>query len=107
TSWPRCRSSGFTHLLLAPNRQLTQPGNDPSVFHFPSTRRFSKMRRRIAYVVLAALIVLVGSTTSTLAAQRDQLTYLFNGRLLADAGSSSSLYVDVNGGSKPALKKLV
>ena len=65
------------------------------------------MRRRIAYVVLAALIVLAGSTTSTLAAQRDQLTYLFNGRLLADAGSSSSLYVDVNGGSKPALKKLV
>jgi len=65
------------------------------------------MRRRIAYVVLAALIVLAGSTTSTLAAQRDQLTYVFNGRLLADAGSSSSLYVDVNGGSKPALKKLV
>jgi hypothetical protein len=65
------------------------------------------MRRRIAYVVLAALIVLAGGTTATLAAQRDQLTYVFNGRLLADADSSTSLFVHVHGGSKPALRKLV
>jgi hypothetical protein len=65
------------------------------------------MRRRIAYLVLAAVIVLVGGTTSTLAAQRDQLTYVFNGRLLADADSSSALYVEVKGGSRPALRKLV
>jgi hypothetical protein len=34
-------------------------------------------------------------------------TYVFNGRLLADAGTSTSLYVDVNGGNRPALRKLV
>jgi hypothetical protein len=65
------------------------------------------MRRRIAYVVLAALIVLAGGTTSTLAAQRDQVTYVFNGRLLADADNSTSLYLDVKGGTRLALKKMV
>ena len=64
------------------------------------------MRRRFTYVVLAALVLLAAGASSTLAAGGEQ-TYVFNGRLLADAGSSSSLYVDINGGNKPALKKLV
>src|SRR5262249_56507682 len=34
-------------------------------------------------------------------------TFVFNGHLLADAGNSSSLYVDVFGGNRLALKKLV
>jgi hypothetical protein len=66
------------------------------------------MRRRFAYFALAAFTVLAAGASSTFAAQRGgELTYVFNGRLLADAGSSSSLYVDVNGGNRPALKKLV
>jgi hypothetical protein len=66
------------------------------------------MRRRLTYFVLAALVLLAAGASSTLAAARGgELTYVFNGRLLADAGSSSSLYVDVNGGNKPALRKLV
>jgi hypothetical protein len=64
------------------------------------------MRRRFTYVVLAALVLLATGASSTLAAGGEQ-TYVFNGRLLADAGSSSSVYVDINGGNKPALKKLV
>jgi hypothetical protein len=64
------------------------------------------MRRRFTYVVLAALVLLAAGASSTFAAGGQQ-TYVFNGRLLADAGSSTSLYVDINGGNKPALKKLV
>jgi hypothetical protein len=65
------------------------------------------MRRRFAYFVLAAFVLVAAGASSTFAARGGELTYVFNGRLLADAGSSSSLYVDVNGGNKPALKKLV
>jgi hypothetical protein len=65
------------------------------------------MRRRLTYLVLAALVLLAGGASSTLAARGGELTYVFNGRLLADAGSSSSLYIDVNGGNRPALRKLV
>jgi hypothetical protein len=66
------------------------------------------MRRRLVYVVLAALLAVVGAASSSLAAQRGgELTYVFNGRLLADAGNSPSLYVAVRGGTKAALKKLV
>jgi hypothetical protein len=66
------------------------------------------MRRRFVYVVLAAVMVVVAAASSSLAAQRGgDLTYVFNGRLLADAGNSPSLYVAVSGGTKAALKKLV
>ena len=65
------------------------------------------MRRRLTYLVLAALVLLVVGASSTLASPVGELTYVFNGRLLADAGSSSSLYVDVNSGNRPALRKLV
>jgi hypothetical protein len=67
------------------------------------------MRRHLMYAVLAAFVLLAAGASSTLAAvvPRGEQTFVFNGRLLADAGSSSSLYVDVNGGNKPALRKLV
>jgi hypothetical protein len=66
------------------------------------------MRKRLVYLALAAVVALTAGASATFAAQRSgQLTYVFNGKLLADAGSSTSLYVEVKGGSKPALKKLV
>ena len=65
------------------------------------------MRRRLTYFALAALVVLAAGASNTFAARSSEQTYVFNGRLLADAGNSSSIYVDVNGGNKPALKKLV
>jgi hypothetical protein len=65
------------------------------------------MRRRLTYVGLTALVLLATGASSTFAARGGEQTYVFNGRLLADAGNSSSLYVDVNGGNKPALRKLV
>jgi len=66
------------------------------------------MRKRLFYIAIAALVALTAGASATFAAQRTgELTYVFNGKLLADAGSSTSLYVEVKGGSKPALKKLV
>jgi hypothetical protein len=65
------------------------------------------MRRRLAYLVIAALVLVAAGASSLLAARSGNLTYIFNGRLLADAGNSSSLYVDVNGGNRPALRKLL
>src|SRR2546421_3361674 len=66
------------------------------------------MRRRLMYVVLAAFVLLAAGASSTFAARGSGVqTFIFNGRLLADAGGSSSLYVDVNGGNRLALKKLV
>ena len=65
------------------------------------------MRRRLTYVALAALVLLATGASSTFAARSGSVTFVFNGRLLADAGNSPSLYVDVNGGNRLALKKLV
>jgi hypothetical protein len=65
------------------------------------------MRRQLLYLALLALTVLTVGVSSTLAAGGGMTTFTFNGRLLADAGSSSTLYVDVNGGSRLALKKLL
>jgi len=65
------------------------------------------MRRRLTYVALAALVLLAAGASSTFAARSGSVAYMFNGRLLADAGNSSALYVDVNGGNRLALKKLV
>jgi hypothetical protein len=66
------------------------------------------MRRHLIYLALAALAMLTAGASSTLAA-RDSgtIAYAFSGRLLVDAGNSSSLYVDVNGGNRAALRKLV
>jgi len=65
------------------------------------------MKRQLVYLALLALTVLTVGVSSTFAAGRGMTAYLFNGRLLADAGSSPTLYVDVNGGSRLALKKLI
>jgi hypothetical protein len=66
------------------------------------------MRRQLAYLALVAVAVLTVGTSSTLAARSSgTIQYLFNGRLLADAGNSSSLFVDVKGGNHAALRKLI
>lgn len=66
------------------------------------------MRRQLLFASLLALGLLTAGTSATLAARGSgNALYLFNGRLLADAGSSSTLAVDVNGGNKLALKKLI
>ena len=66
------------------------------------------MRRQLAYLALVAVAVLTVGTSSTLAARGSgTIQYLFNGRLLADAGNSSSLFVDVKGGNHAALRKLI
>lgn len=65
------------------------------------------MRRQLVYLALLALTVLTVGVSSTFAAGGGMTGYLFNGRLLADAGSSPTLYVDVNGGNRLALKKLI
>jgi hypothetical protein len=66
------------------------------------------MKRHLFYLALVALTVLTVGTSGSLAAQRSgTIGYVFNGQLLADAGSSSSLFVDVRGGNRPALRKLI
>ena len=66
------------------------------------------MRRQLLFASLLALGLLTAGTSATLAARSSgNALYLFNGRLLADAGSSSTLAVDVNGGNRLALKKLI
>lgn len=66
------------------------------------------MRKHFAYLALVAVAVLTVGASSTLAARGSgTINFQFNGRLLADAGSSSSLFVDVKGGNKPALRKLL
>ena len=50
------------------------------------------MRRRLTYVALAALVLLAAGASSTFAARGSgNVTFVFNGRLLSDAGNSSSL----------------
>src|SRR5439155_24293016 len=66
------------------------------------------MRRHLLYLALAAIVVLTAGASSTFAARGSgNILYLFNGRLLADAGSSPTLYGDVNGGNHSALRKLI
>jgi hypothetical protein len=66
------------------------------------------MRKHLVYLALVAVAVLTVGASSTLAARGSgTINFMFNGRLLADAGSSSSLFVDVKGGNKPALRKLL
>src|SRR5436189_3791128 len=66
------------------------------------------MRKHLVYLALVAVTVLTVGASSTLAARGSgTVNFLFNGRLLTDAGSSSSLFVDVKGGNKPALRKLL
>jgi hypothetical protein len=66
------------------------------------------MRKHLVYLALVAVAVLTVGASSTLAARGSgTINFQFNGRLLADAGSSTSLFVDVKGGNKPALRKLL
>jgi hypothetical protein len=66
------------------------------------------MKRHLAYLALVAVAVLTAGASSTFAARSTgNVNFQFNGRLLADAGSSTSLFVDVKGGNKPALRKLL
>jgi hypothetical protein len=66
------------------------------------------MRKQLVYLALVAVAVLTVGASSTLAARGSgTINFQFNGRLLADAGSSTSLFVDVKGGNKPALRKLL
>jgi hypothetical protein len=66
------------------------------------------MRRQLLYLGLVALAVLTVGASTTLAARGSgTIKYQFNGRLLADAGHSSSLFVDVKGGNRAALRKLI
>jgi hypothetical protein len=66
------------------------------------------MRRQVLHIALLALAVLTLGASSTLAAAGSgNVLYIFNGRLLADAGNAPSIFVDVNGGNRLALKKLI
>jgi hypothetical protein len=66
------------------------------------------MSRKVLVGALLALTVLTVGASATLAARGNGNTlFIFNGRLLADAGNSPTLAVDVNGGNHVALKKLV
>jgi hypothetical protein len=66
------------------------------------------MKRNLLYLMLVALVVATAGTSSSLAArQSSNITYVFNGRLLADAGNSPSLFVEVHGGNHAALRKLI
>jgi hypothetical protein len=66
------------------------------------------MRKHLAYLALVVVALLTAGASSTLAARGSgTINFQFNGRLLEDAGSSTSLFVDVKGGNKPALRKLL
>jgi hypothetical protein len=66
------------------------------------------MRRKIVFAALLALGLATVCASATLAARDGgNVLYVFNGRLMADAGNSPTLGVDLNGGNRKALKKLV
>jgi hypothetical protein len=66
------------------------------------------MRRQLLYLTAVAVALLTAGASGTLAARSSaSQLFVFNGRLLADAGSSSTLFLDVNGGNRAALRKLI
>ena len=66
------------------------------------------MRKQILFGALLAVTILTVGVSATFAAHSNgSALYIFNGRMLADAGSGSTISVDVNGGNRLALKKLV
>jgi hypothetical protein len=66
------------------------------------------MRRQLFLASLLALALLTVGTSATLAARGSgNVLFVFNGRLIADAGNGSTIAVDVNGGNRRALRKLV
>jgi hypothetical protein len=64
------------------------------------------MRRQLLFASLLALALLTAGT-SAMAARSGNALFIFNGRMMADAGSNPTLAVDVNGGNRLALKKLI
>ncbi|HSC48951.1 MAG TPA: hypothetical protein VLD16_01710 [Gaiellaceae bacterium] len=66
------------------------------------------MRKQLLLGALLAVAILTAGASATFAARTGgNVLYVFNGRLLADAGSGSTIAVDVNGGNRVALRKLV
>ena len=65
------------------------------------------MRKQILFGALLAVAILTAGASASFAAGSGKALYIFNGRMLADAGSGSTISVDVNGGNRAALKKLV
>jgi len=66
------------------------------------------MRKRVLLAALLALMLLAVGSSATLAASRSgTVLYLFNGRMMADAGNSPTIAVDVKGGNHAALRKLI
>jgi hypothetical protein len=65
------------------------------------------MKKHLLYVALIVVAALTAGASSTLAARNSEALFVFNGRLLADAGNSSSIFVDVNGGNRLALRSLI
>src|SRR5262249_33330668 len=66
------------------------------------------MKKQFLFGALLAVALLTAGASATYAARSTgNVLYVFNGRMLADAGSGSTVAVDVNGGNRVALKKLV
>jgi len=66
------------------------------------------MRKQILFGALLAVAILTAGASASFAARSNGTAlYIFNGRLLADAGNSPTISVDVNGGNRAALRKLV
>jgi hypothetical protein len=66
------------------------------------------MRKQILFGAFLVVALLTAGASATFAARTSgNVLYIFNGRMMADAGSGSTIAVDVNGGNRAALKKLV
>jgi hypothetical protein len=66
------------------------------------------MKKQFLFGALIAVAILTAGASATYAARTNgNVLYVFNGRMMADAGSGSTVAVDVNGGNRLALKKLV
>ena len=66
------------------------------------------MKKQFLFGALLAVAMLTAGASATFAARTSgNVLYVFNGRLMADPGTGSTISVDVNGGNRAALKKLV
>lgn len=66
------------------------------------------MKKQFLFGALLAVAVLTVGASATFAARTSgNVLYVFNGRMMADAGGNPTISVDVNGGNRSALKKLV
>ena len=66
------------------------------------------MKKQFLFGALLAVALLTAGASATYAARANgNVLYVFNGRMMADAASGTTIAVDVNGGNRLALKKLV